>query len=84
MDLGAVKTDLMNMFWDGLDKDGQALPPGKYRIVAKGTDGTRDVAPSTFVSSMVAAVGRSGNDINLTLANGKQILPKDVVQWVIQ
>lgn len=84
MDLGAVKTDLMNMFWDGLDKEGQALPPGKYRIVAKGTDGTRDVAPSTFVSSMVAAVGRSGNDINLTLANGKQILPKDVVQWVIQ
>ena len=84
MDLGAVKTDLMNMFWDGMGTDGQALPPGKYRIIAKGTDGTRDVAPSTFVSSMVAAVGRSGNDINLTLANGKQIMPKDVVQWVIQ
>jgi len=84
MDLGAVKTDLMNMFWDGMGADGQALPPGKYRIIAKGTDGARDVAPSTFVSSMVAAVGRTGNDINLTLANGKQILPKDVVQWVIQ
>jgi hypothetical protein len=36
------------------------------------------------VSSVVAAVGRKGTDINLTLSDGKQILPKDVVQWVIQ
>lgn len=84
MDLGAVKTDLMNMFWDGLSADGQAVPAGKYRIVAKGIDGTKEIAPSSFVASIVAAVGRTGNDINLTLADGKRVLPKDVVQWVIQ
>lgn len=84
MNLGAVRTDLMNMFWDGLDADGQTLAPGKYRVVAKASDGTKEIAPSTFVSSMVAAVGRSGNDINLSLADGRKILPKDVVQWVIQ
>jgi flagellar basal-body rod modification protein FlgD len=84
MDLGAVQTELMNMYWDGLGADGQALAAGKYRIVAKGVDGTKEVAPEAFVSSIGAAVGRSGHDINLTLADGKKILPKDVVQWVIQ
>lgn len=84
MNLGAVRTDLMNMFWDGLDADGQPLTPGKYRVVAKASDGAKEIAPSTFVSSVVAAVGRSGNDINLSLADGRKILPKDVVQWVIQ
>jgi flagellar basal-body rod modification protein FlgD len=84
MDLGAVQSDLMNMYWDGLGTDGQQLQAGKYRIVAKGVDGTTEMTPSTFVSSIVAAVGRTGNDINLTLADGKKILPKDVVQWVIQ
>jgi flagellar basal-body rod modification protein FlgD len=84
MDLGAVQSDLMNMYWDGLAADGQQLQAGKYRIVAKGVDGASEMAPSTFVSSIVAAVGRTGNDINLTLADGKKILPKDVVQWVIQ
>jgi hypothetical protein len=52
--------------------------------VAKGVDGATEATPSTFVSSVVAAVGRKGTDINLTLSDGKQILPKDVVQWVIQ
>jgi len=32
----------------------------------------------------VAAVGRAGDDIQLTLSDGKTIAPKDVVQWVIQ
>jgi flagellar basal-body rod modification protein FlgD len=84
MELGAVQSDLMNMYWDGLGKDGQPLQAGKYRIVAKGVDGTTEIAPSTFVSSIVAAVGRTGNDINLTLADGKKVMPKDIVQWVIQ
>jgi len=84
MDLGAVQTDLMNMYWDGLSADGQPLTAGKYRIVAKAMDGSKEIGPATFVSSIVAAVGRTGNDINLTLADGKRILPKDVVQWVIQ
>jgi len=84
MELGAVKTDLMNMFWDGLDAEGKPMTAGSYRIVAKGIDGATEATPNAFVSSVVAAVGRTGNDINLTLADGKKILPKDVVQWVIQ
>jgi len=84
MDLGAVKTDLMNMFWDGLDNEGKPVATGSYRVVAKGVDGATEVTPNTFVSSVVAAVGRTGSDISLTLSDGKQILPKDVVQWVIQ
>jgi flagellar basal-body rod modification protein FlgD len=84
MDLGPVRTDLMNMFWDGLGTDGQPLAPGKYRLIATATDGTKEIAPASFVTSLVAAVGRTGNDINLSLADGRKILPKDVVQWVIQ
>lgn len=84
MDLGAVQSELMNMYWDGMGSDGKPLAPGTYRIMAKGTSEGKDFAPATFVSSVVAAVGRTGNDINLTLADGKKILPKDVVQWVIQ
>ena len=84
MELGAVKTDLMNMFWDGLDTEGKPLAAGRYRIVAKGVDGATEATPNTFVSSVVAAVGRKGSDIGLTLSDGKQVLPKDVVQWVIQ
>jgi len=84
MDLGAVQTDLMNMYWDGLGADGKPLAAGQYRVIAKGVDGNKEQAPASFVSSIVAAVGRNGNDINLTLADGKKILPKDVVQWVIQ
>jgi len=84
MDLGPVRTDLMNMFWDGLGTDGQPVAPGKYRLIATATDGTKEIAPTSFVTSLVAAVGRTGNDINLSLADGRKILPKDVVQWVIQ
>jgi flagellar basal-body rod modification protein FlgD len=84
MDLGAVNTQLKNMFWDGLGADGNPVSAGTYRVIATGTDGTKQVGAATFVSSLVAAVGRAGDDIQLTLSDGKTIAPKDVVQWVIQ
>jgi hypothetical protein len=36
------------------------------------------------VASPVVAVGRSGTDIRLTLADGREIASSGVVQWMAQ
>ncbi len=82
--LGTVNTQIQNLMWDGMGRDGQAVAPGNYRIEVTGKDGQSNVAAQTMVASMVAAVGRDGSNINMTLADGRKIAPADVVQWVYQ
>jgi len=84
VDLGASTAGLENLYWDGLADDGSALAPGRYRLRVTGEREGVEVGAQTFVSSFVAAVGRNGDQISLTLADGKKISPTDVVQWVAQ
>ncbi len=84
VDLGSSTKELQNLYWDGLANDGTAAQAGKYRLRVTGEKDGVEVGAQTFVSSFVAAVGRNGTDISLTLADGKKITPADIVQWVAQ
>jgi len=84
VDLGSSNKELKNLYWDGLANDGQAVQPGQYRLRVTGEKDGVEIGAQTFVSSFVAAVGRNGTDISLTLADGKKITPADIVQWVAQ
>ncbi len=63
IDLGASQAGVASFQWDGKDGNGNALPPGPYRIVAEGSypSGTEQLA--TMVSANVDSVslGRQGH-----------------------
>jgi len=84
VDLGPSSAGMQNLYWDGLANDGSALEAGTYRVSVSGMKNNTEIAAQTFVSRHVAAVGRDGTDIALTLSDGKKIAPKDIVQWVVQ
>lgn len=82
INLGTVGTDVRNFYWDGMNREGQAAQAGQYRIEITGVNNGNTVAAQSMVGSMVAAVGRSGSDINLTLLDGRKVRPSEIVQWV--
>lgn len=83
-DLGNVKAGITNFVWDGKNSLGQQAAAGSYRleIVAENASGA-EVRGQALVASMVAAVGRSNNDVLLTLLDGRKVAPTDVLQWVV-
>ena len=81
--LGQMPAGISNLLWDGLDGGGKKVNAGKYLLEITGKDGEANVAAQTLVASMVATVGRNGNDAVMTLIDGRKIAPKDVVQWVM-
>ncbi len=84
VDLGPSTNEMQNLYWDGLANDGSALPAGTYRLSVVGMKNNTELGAQTYVARQVAAVGRDGTDIALTLSDGKKISPKDIVQWVMQ
>jgi flagellar basal-body rod modification protein FlgD len=81
--LGQMPAGISNLLWDGLNGSNQEVPAGRYLLEITGKDGEANVAAQTLVASAVATVGRNGNDAVMTLADGRKIAPKDVVQWVM-
>jgi flagellar basal-body rod modification protein FlgD len=82
--VGASPQGISNLYWDGLDINGQPLPAGTYFLQISGLSGTNTISAQTLVSSPVMAVGRNGVDLSLVLADGRRVTPSDVVQWVAQ
>jgi flagellar basal-body rod modification protein FlgD len=82
-DLGAGSQGLFNFIWDGLDGAGNVLPSGFYSlsISAEVADGKTET-PTVYTSSRVATVGKSGTNLEVTLADGRTVKPTDIEQWV--
>lgn len=60
MDLGTQPTGLASFAWDGMDDNGNPLPPGNYTMTAADAGGN---ALSTYVDGTVTGVGYGGNDV---------------------
>ncbi len=81
IDLGASQAGVASFQWDGTDGNGNALPPGPYRIVAEGSypGGTEQLA--TMVSANVDSVSLGqGGKVTLNLSGMGSIALSDVEQ----
>ena len=81
IDMGASQAGVASFKWDGTDGNGNALPPGPYRIVAEGSypSGTEQLA--TRVSANVDSVSLGqGGKVTLNLAGMGSIALSDVEQ----
>ena len=83
-EMGPQTSGIKHFYWDGIDSNGQQVAAGDYRVEVVGKDGEASKVAQTYVASPVVAVGRSGNDIRLTLADGREIASSGVVQWMAQ
>jgi flagellar basal-body rod modification protein FlgD len=68
-DLGLQQTGLVDFSWDGVDRDGNQMPTGNYRISAELHSGTDVSAGETFAVADVESVtlGKAGQDLTLTV-----------------
>lgn len=69
LDLKAQEEGTVEFYWDGLNKDGEPMPPGRYEITAKASiDGDYEQL-DTFAVSQVDSVtlGKNGNGLTLNV-----------------
>lgn len=78
LELGAAPLGAMNFTWDGLDDDGNALPAGRYDVVASATNADgQPVGVDTEMRGVVESVGYDDGYPELVV-NGRRILLGDV------
>jgi flagellar basal-body rod modification protein FlgD len=64
--------------WDGVDSDGNQLPPGQYQISAEANLGNRTQAARVYGHDRVVSVAiGAGNAVTLNLASGRTIDARD-------
>lgn len=81
MDLGSSQAGVASFQWDGKDGNGNALPPGPYKIVAEGSYPEGQEQLATMVSANVDSVslGKEGK-VTLNLAGMGSIGLSEVEQ----
>jgi flagellar basal-body rod modification protein FlgD len=68
--------------WDGIDAEGNALPPGQYRISAEVERNGANQAASVFAHEQVVSVAiGAGNTVTLNLANGQSLGINEVKEF---
>lgn len=78
LELGSGAMGPMNFTWDGLDDDGNELPPGRYEVTASATNADgQPVGVDTEMRGMVESVGYDDGYPELVV-NGRRILLGDV------
>ncbi len=81
MDMGPSQAGQVSFTWDGKNSEGQAMPPGAYRIVAEASYPQGNEQLGTLVSANVDSVslGNQGK-VTLNLAGMGSIALSDVQQ----
>jgi flagellar basal-body rod modification protein FlgD len=81
IDLGSSPAGMKSFSWDGQDGNGNALPPGSYKIAAEASYPGGTVQLPTMVSANVDSVslGQNGS-VTLNLAGMGSIALSDVKQ----
>lgn len=68
--------------WDGVDAEGNTLPPGQYRISAEVARNGANQAASVFAHEQVVSVAiGAGNTVTLNLANGQSLGINEVKEF---
>jgi len=68
--------------WDGVDAEGNPLPPGQYRISAEVTRNGKTQTTSVYAHEQVVSVAiGAGNTVTLNLANGQSLGINDVKEF---
>ncbi len=81
LDLGSSQAGQANFTWDGKNGNGEAMPMGRYEIVAEGSYPSGTEQLGTLVSSNVDSVSLgNGGGITLNLAGMGSIALSDVKQ----
>jgi len=72
------RSGVIPVVWDGVDSEGNQLPPGQYQISAESNIGNSTRAARVFGHDQVVSVAiGTGNSITLNLASGRSIDASD-------
>jgi len=79
--LGTLSGDMKGLSWDGTDKEGAPLLPGKYLLTVDGIglDGKTSKG-NVLTPAQVTSVRRAGNDIEVDLSDGRSVLDSQILQ----
>ena len=70
------------VLWDGVDAQGNQLPPGQYRISAEISSGGQQKPAAVYAHEPVISVGiGAGNQVTLNLANGQTLGINEVKEF---
>ena len=68
------RSGVIPVVWDGVDSDGNQLPPGEYQIAAESRIGNTSRPARVFGHDQVVSVAiGAGNSVTLNLASGRSI-----------
>ncbi len=70
IDLGRQPAGMIDIDWNGLNRDGNRLAPGRYQIAAEVEQGDQVSAGDTLIAAQVESVtlGSAGQDLTLTVS----------------
>lgn len=81
VDLGKQAAGTLNFLWDGLDKNGNAMPQGSsYSFTVEAKQGTDAVKATALQAGMVNAVTLSSDGMRLELSTGNSVAYSTVKQ----
>ncbi|MCR9104346.1 MAG: flagellar hook assembly protein FlgD [Gammaproteobacteria bacterium] len=82
--LGAVNAGELGVQWDGMDNDGNPMPPGEYRVSAEAVIGGQVQAVSVYAHAQVESVtiDQANASVTLNLVGGDQVALSSVKRFI--
>jgi flagellar hook assembly protein FlgD len=83
MNLGAIGAGITDILWAGDNDSGEQVAAGEmYRIELSVPDAPAELQSKTYVGSPVVAIGRDGEEIMATLADGRSVSIDQIIKWL--
>ena len=83
MDLGAIGAGITDIIWAGDDDSGEKVALGEmYRLELSVPGEQANLQSSLYVGSAVVAIGRDGEEIMATLADGRSVSIDQIIKWL--
>lgn len=81
--LGALGAGITDIIWTGDSDSGEQVAPGEmYRLELSVPEAPTNLQSSLYVGSPVVAIGRVGEQIVATLADGRRVSIDEIVKWL--
>jgi len=83
MDLGAIGAGITDIIWAGDNDSGEQVALGEmYRLELSVPGEQANLQSSLYVGSAVVAIGRDGEEIIATLADGRSVSIDQIIKWL--
>jgi len=83
MNLGTIGAGITDILWAGDNDSGEQVAAGEmYRIELSVPDPPAELQSKTYVGSPVVAIGRDGEEIMATLADGRSVSIDQIIKWL--